>query len=232
MTTYPENSLLALQAAAELGFSYVELDIQLSKDSKPIVIHDETLLRTTGINRDVKDITVDELNAQPLLCSTQAQDKKNLLYISTLGQAVEILNDFPEITLFVELKRQSIKHFGIEDVVEVTLDAVRPAKFNVVLISFVDGVVEYIKQKDIYPVGWALKRYDQGHFEKANKMLPEYLFCNVKKINKPLELWQGPWAWTLYDIKNPAFAYELLKQGVSLIETGDIVKLINSEEFD
>ena len=54
MTTYPENSLLALQAAAELGFSYVELDIQLSKDSKPIVIHDETLLRTTGINRGCK----------------------------------------------------------------------------------------------------------------------------------------------------------------------------------
>jgi len=76
-----------------------------------------------------------------------------------------------------------------------------------------------------------LSKYDQVNKAIADDMQPEYLFCNVKKVNNPAALWEGPWKWALYDIMNPSFAYELLEQGVDLIETGDIVKLSNSEYF-
>ena len=81
------------------------------------------------------------------------------------------------------------------------------------------------------PTGYVLKKYDDKNFREAKDMQPEYLFCNVKKINQPDQLWNGSWKWALYDISNPDFAYELLEQGVDLIETGDIVKLSNSEYF-
>ena len=63
MSTYPENSMLAFKSAVEMGFTHVELDIQLSKDLVPIVIHDDNLKRTTGIDKNVRDLTADEINA-------------------------------------------------------------------------------------------------------------------------------------------------------------------------
>jgi len=208
MTTYPENSLLALRAAAELGFSYLELDIQFSKDLTPFVIHDENLVRTTGIDKNIYEHTAKELLVHSLLSPLDDDESKALLSLATLKKAIEVLNKFPEITLFVE-----------------------SAKFKFVIISFVKEIIEYVQQKEKYDSGWVLSKYDQVNQAIADAMQPNYLFCNVKKVNKPSKLWQGTWKWALYDIKNPTFAYELLEQGVDLIETGDIVKLNNSEYF-
>jgi glycerophosphoryl diester phosphodiesterase len=43
----PENTLAGFRKAAELGFGGVELDVMLTADAVPVVIHDETLERTT-----------------------------------------------------------------------------------------------------------------------------------------------------------------------------------------
>lgn len=56
-----ENSLAALRAAAELGADMVEIDIRVSADDSPIVIHDGSLKRTHGLKGDVSEFTVDEL---------------------------------------------------------------------------------------------------------------------------------------------------------------------------
>ena len=87
MTTYPENSLLALRAAAELGFSYLELDIQFSKDLTPIVIHDENLVRTTGIDKNVYECTTKELLSHRVLTSIQDDESKALLNIVPLRES-------------------------------------------------------------------------------------------------------------------------------------------------
>lgn len=44
----PENTLAGLRLAARLGFRAVEFDVMLSKDGTPLLIHDETLERTTS----------------------------------------------------------------------------------------------------------------------------------------------------------------------------------------
>ena len=44
---YPENTMLAFRKAAEAGCDGIELDVQLTKDGKLVVIHDETVDRTT-----------------------------------------------------------------------------------------------------------------------------------------------------------------------------------------
>ena len=127
MTTYPENSLLALKAAADLGFTFIELDIQLSRDLKPIVIHDDNLVRTTGINKDVRNFTADELNVHTVL--SPLQNQKKLLRISSLNKAVELLNDYPRINLFVEVKKESVEHFDLQTVVDAVLIDLEHARF-------------------------------------------------------------------------------------------------------
>lgn len=231
MTSYPENSMLAIQAAADFGFSYIEIDIQLSKDAKAIVIHDDNLIRTTGINKNVRELTAEKMQTYSVNFQGKSKEDPGLLHIPTLEEVVNRLNNYSDATLFVEIKRQSIEHFDLLTVVDSVLLDLKQAKFNTVIISFVEDVITYLQLQDEYPVGWVIRQYNQTQFEEAKKIQPDYLFCNVKKVNQPTELWQGPWKWVLYDIKNPVFAYELLKQGVSLIETGDIVKLCHSEEF-
>ena len=52
----PENTLAAINEAAKCGAGWVELDVQLTKDNIPVVIHDRTLERTTSGSGKVKSI--------------------------------------------------------------------------------------------------------------------------------------------------------------------------------
>ena len=58
---YPENTLIAFQAAMDAGVPMVELDVTLSRDRKLVVIHDETLDRTTNGQGPVHEFTLEEL---------------------------------------------------------------------------------------------------------------------------------------------------------------------------
>lgn len=57
----PENSMAAFQAALEAGYG-IELDVHLLKDGSLAVIHDSSLLRTTGRCGNVEDLTEDTLS--------------------------------------------------------------------------------------------------------------------------------------------------------------------------
>ena len=57
----PENTLRSFRRALEMGVAAVELDVQLTKDGRLAVIHDETLDRTTNGHGAVKDFTLAEL---------------------------------------------------------------------------------------------------------------------------------------------------------------------------
>ena len=57
----PENTLASRRKAMELGVHGFEFDIQLSKDGEPVVIHDDTLERTTSGRGAVADFTLEEL---------------------------------------------------------------------------------------------------------------------------------------------------------------------------
>jgi len=57
MDTHPENTLPALQEAARLGAQMIEFDIQLTKDSMMIIMHDDGVDRTTNGKGNVADLT-------------------------------------------------------------------------------------------------------------------------------------------------------------------------------
>ena len=49
----PENTLAAIRMGAALGFRGVEFDVMLAGDGAPVLIHDETTERTTGVKGEV-----------------------------------------------------------------------------------------------------------------------------------------------------------------------------------
>jgi glycerophosphoryl diester phosphodiesterase len=63
MDTHPENTIPALQEAIVLGAQMIEFDIQFSKDSVLVIMHDETVDRTTTGKGKVSELTWDQLQA-------------------------------------------------------------------------------------------------------------------------------------------------------------------------
>ena len=57
----PENTIEAIQTAADMGIKWVELDVKLTKDDVPIIFHDDTLDRTTNGSGPVAQKTWSEI---------------------------------------------------------------------------------------------------------------------------------------------------------------------------
>lgn len=84
----PENSLSAIRAAR--AYDMVEIDVRLSSDCVPIVMHDESTLRTAGTDLKVADSTAAELSALTLLGS---EDRIPLLSEALTAGGPDLLFD-------------------------------------------------------------------------------------------------------------------------------------------
>lgn len=69
-TNAPENSLPAFQKAVNAGYG-IELDVQLTKDSIPVVFHDASLKRMCGVDGNVWEYTLEELQQMKLASSNE-----------------------------------------------------------------------------------------------------------------------------------------------------------------
>ena len=92
-----ENSIEALEGAAEVGADYVEFDIILTKDNKFVVMHDYNLKRLTGLNKRVQDMNFDEVVGLTI---------KQGDYTSKIPSLEEFVNKAKELNmkLVIELK--------------------------------------------------------------------------------------------------------------------------------
>jgi glycerophosphoryl diester phosphodiesterase len=55
---YPENTILACQKALDIGMDWMEFDLQVTSDNHLVVLHDQTLDRTTNGSGRVSDLTL------------------------------------------------------------------------------------------------------------------------------------------------------------------------------
>jgi glycerophosphoryl diester phosphodiesterase len=96
----PENTLPAFRRAIEVGADMVELDCQLTRDGAVVVIHDETLDRTTSGEGPVAEHTLAEIRS--LDAGTWFAPEFAGVTVPTLDEAVDVLRGAAELNL--ELK--------------------------------------------------------------------------------------------------------------------------------
>lgn len=89
----PENTIVAFQKAIDLGSDGIELDVHLSSDKEIIVIHDQTIDRTTNGTGFVHQMTLSELKKFRIHHNYE---------IPTLDEVFGILNH--NILINIELK--------------------------------------------------------------------------------------------------------------------------------
>ncbi len=109
----PENSLAAFRKAVDAGYG-MELDVQLTKDDKLVVFHDATLKRMCGVEGNVWDYTLEELQQFHLADSNEKIPTFEEVLRLVDGQApliVEYKLDRP-LTKVCELGNELLSHYN------------------------------------------------------------------------------------------------------------------------
>lgn len=223
---FPENSLMGIKAALELGASAVEFDIQLSADRIPVVFHDEQLERVTGHQGRVMETSFAKLTSLSNGEAGRFGERFQSSTICCLKEMVKLLQSYPHCTAFVEVKRHSLNHFGIPETIEAILSDLQPILAQCVIISFIEDAVRYTRQSSSVPIGWILRHYDDSSKIVAADLKPDYLVSNINKI-PTTGLWPGSWQWVVYETSDLKTALEWQQRGACYVETDAIGSLLN-----
>ncbi len=124
----PENTISSFKKALQLRCKHIECDVRLTKDKKVIIIHDETLDRTTNGHGKVKDFTLKDL---------KKLDAGNKQKIPTLQDYINLLKN--KAIMVIELK---------ENIVNNILNIISKNKIQdqVIIISFHNNYLRKIKK--------------------------------------------------------------------------------------
>jgi glycerophosphoryl diester phosphodiesterase len=146
----PENTLVAFRQAIEIGSDMIELDIQLSKDEKIVVIHDESLERTTNGRGKVANHTLQEikkLDAGSWLDPQFAGER-----IPTLQEVLDLAKG--RVLVNIEIKNPTHGQYPITELADKSLQAVKKAGMldRVIFSSFNPDSLEHIQKKE--PRAW------------------------------------------------------------------------------
>lgn len=96
-TEAPENSLNAIRRAVDAGYG-IEFDIQLTKDDVPVIFHDANLKRMCGVDGNIWEYTLEELQKLKLAHSNQT--------IPTLAAVLETIDG--RVPLIIEYKMDRV----------------------------------------------------------------------------------------------------------------------------
>lgn len=130
----PENTIVAFNKAIDEGADGIETDVHLSKDGKLVIIHDETVNRTTDGEGRIFDKTLAEI--KKLDAGAYFSEKYVNERIPTLQEVVDLLIQRKYHGIFnLELKTDKIKYPGIEQKVYEVLKG-EDFPFHLVYSSF------------------------------------------------------------------------------------------------
>lgn len=110
---YPENTLLAFRKAVECGVNTIECDVHLTRDQELVVIHDETLERTTNGKGKIADYTVPELKK---FDAGMGESIPTLDELLSWGKQVASLN------IMIEIKSDPHRHAQTSDAVATLIE--------------------------------------------------------------------------------------------------------------
>jgi glycerophosphoryl diester phosphodiesterase len=113
----PENTLEAFQKAIDLKADGIELDVQMTKDGRLVIIHDETVNRVSDARGWVKDFTLEEIRK---LNVNLRFPEYGAVKIPTLEEVYRLMQD-TRLMINVEIKSGIVFYKDIEEkVMELT----------------------------------------------------------------------------------------------------------------
>jgi len=132
--THPENTLASFKEAVRVGSDGIELDVHLTKDGHLVVIHDETVDRTTNGTGEIRNLTLAEIKAMD--AGSWFHNKYAGEKIPTLEEVLLLLTELGfNGQLNIELKTDVIQYKGLVEKC-LALQSAKDWPFAIVYSSF------------------------------------------------------------------------------------------------
>ena len=148
--------------------------------------------------------------------------------ISSLETVVEIIRQFPTVTLFVELKEESIDHFGAEVMLQNICSVLQPIAQRAVLISFDYSIIQTARSEGWPQVGAVLRNWIDINSLEVLAIDGEYTFVDYKIIPPQVDLTVLKTKLVAYEVGTVELARKLANQKVPIFETFDIQGLLEA----
>jgi glycerophosphoryl diester phosphodiesterase len=214
----PENTLSAMKRAIDLKVDYIELDVHLSADGVPVVIHDPTFCRTTDgeKGKEVRKTSLHEIKS--LDAGAWFKGSKTEEKIPTLEEVFNL--PLGGIKLMIEIKED----FNQELSAAILELAKRYPHVETILGSFCPHTLGYIQKQnpassligiaETHEEALALQTLELDHLALHYSLIMEGHQFSAQKI----------WAFTVDD---HLIAQELVQKGVKGIITNNPKKIQN-----
>ncbi|QRG68268.1 glycerophosphodiester phosphodiesterase [Brevibacillus choshinensis] len=218
----PENTMAAFRKAVKMKADYIEIDVQATKDGKLVVIHDNTVDRTTDGTGKVSSFTLDEI---------RQLDAGSFFGPDFAGERIptfdEVLDEFRGKTgILIELKSPEL-YPGIEEQVAAALserNMDKPANEKIIVQSFnFDSIKTFHELLPAVPVGVLTSNKNDLTDEKlaefatyADYVNPTQKLVTEELVNRIHDLGMQISVWT---VRKPEEVEPLLKAGVDDIIT-------------
>jgi glycerophosphoryl diester phosphodiesterase len=224
----PENTLVSFERGLELGADWIEMDVHLSRDGELVVIHDETVDRTTNGSGLVQERTLAEL---------KELDAGSWFGAAYVGQRIPTLGEVLDwarvrgAILDIEIKNAPIYYAGIEETVVHTLDRYGMTD-QAIVISFDHRAVQRVRalnSRIVTGVLYACRPADGGielaRSAGADALLPHYAYVTRDDVRAAHDagLFVAPWT-----SSEPNVLKGLVAAGVDAIGTNhpDVLKAL------
>ena len=178
----PENTLPAFEVAKALDIDGIELDVQMTKDGELVVIHDETINRTSDGKGWIKDMTLEQLRQYNFAKNKPAF---GFVTIPTLREVYELFQD-TDYVINVELKT-SVIPYDIEEKIH-DLAVEMGMEERVIYSSFSHASImkmqQYVTKEQtafLFCDGWLdVASYGKAHGVQA--MHPDMTYLELEKM--------------------------------------------------
>ncbi|MBN1076643.1 glycerophosphodiester phosphodiesterase [Clostridium botulinum] len=197
---YPENTMKAFEMAVEQNADWIELDVQLTSDGIPVVMHDSNLYRITGVNKNIWEVTYNDI--KDLDCSSWFSSEFAGERISTLGEVLDFAKK-EHIKLNIELKPTGYE----KDFEKIVIDTINQKNFknSCVVTSQEYSTLQRIKEYDqeiktIYVMSIALG--DITELTEADGFSVEASFITPRLVSMVHNSGKKIFAWTVNTREN------------------------------
>lgn len=216
---FPENTLPGFESSWRRGLSHVELDVQVSADGVPFVIHDSALERTTRGTGDVRLLMSGQLDGVDAGEPARFGRAHAGTALPRLSAVVELMAGYPGARAFVEVKRASLVHHGRAHCMERVLAALAPARERCAVISFDADAARLARASAGFAIGWVLDGDPVQLRSVLELMRPEFVFCDHRRLPPGRPLPAGSWTWVIYEVTEARQALDLHARGAAMVES-------------
>lgn len=229
---YPENTIQSILAAYELGLDWVEVDVKISKDKTPFLLHDDTLERTTTGNGLANSLNYSDI--QKLDAGYFFYKKKTDIYPPTLKEVLRLCKNKKK-SINIELKpNKGLERLNTKEIINITNSF---KEISIYFSSFdLKSCIEVMNLNPFSYCGLLVDNFEDYTIEEIISISKKNNFygcgLNLNIISKEIinELKENNLIVFVYSEKNITFskAKNLWDNGVNCIFSDDPTEILNN----